>query len=160
MYFTPNCGATSISILASIVHGLFWLNKTFEWKEFTHSWKYCYNIMVNTNKKTLSRSWLINCIHALYTTSALVNRCPKNEVILKAIVNDGPDKTERISEPRWTLDSDVDLMQWATEIPSDWQLSGKCSAFLFGCSGHGELADAGKQNQSLNLKLTSHCRML
>jgi hypothetical protein len=35
-------------------------------------------------------------------------------------------------------------MQWATEVPADWQLSGKCAAYMFGCSEHGELADGGK----------------
>jgi hypothetical protein len=92
------------------------------------------------------RSWLINAIHALYATSALVVRTPKTESILNGIFNDGTERSSdhRMTEPNWTVESDVDLMQWATEIPSDWQLSGKCSAYLFGCSGHGELADAGK----------------
>jgi hypothetical protein len=104
--------------------------------------------------KTLSpvpnRSWLINAIHALYATSALVVRTPKNDAILSGIFNDGSEKSDRSSAPRFTVDSDVDLMQWATEIPSDWQLSGKCSAYLFGCSAHGELADGGRSQ----LKLT------
>ena len=93
-----------------------------------------------------SRSWLINAIHALYATSALIVRTPKTEAILNGIFNDGTERSSdhRMTEQNWTIESDVDLMQWATEIPSDWQLSGKCSAYLFGCSGHGELADAGK----------------
>jgi hypothetical protein len=74
-----------------------------------------------------------------------VVRTPKSEVVLNGIFNDGTERSSdhRMVEQNWTVESDVDLMQWATEIPSDWQLSGKCSAYLFGCSGHGELADAG-----------------
>ena len=34
-------------------------------------------------------------------------------------------------------------MQWATESPTDWQVGGKCSAYLFGDGFHGQLANAG-----------------
>ena len=43
----------------------------------------------------------------------------------------------------WNNQCDIELMQWATESPSDWQLGGKCSAYLFGNGNHGELANAG-----------------
>ena len=87
---------------------------------------------------------MLNAIHALYATSALVVRTPKSATILNGIFNEGSDKADRSSDPKFSVESDVDLMQWATEIPSDWQLSGKCSAYLFGCSAHGELADGGE----------------
>ena len=49
--------------------------------------------------------------------------------------NDNP------SHYQWTTQCDIELMDWATEIPSDWQVGGKCSAYLFGNGIHGELAN-------------------
>ena len=40
----------------------------------------------------------------------------------------------------WNNQCDIELMQWATEMPSDWQVGGKCSAYLFGNGNHGQLA--------------------
>ena len=50
-----------------------------------------------------------------------------------------------IVEPssQWSLRADVELMQWATECASDWQVGGKCNAYLFGTGRNGQLADAG-----------------
>ena len=94
----------------------------------------------------------MNPIHALYATSALVIRTPKSGTILNGIFNENSEISDRASNPQFTIESDVDLMQWATEIPSDWQLSGKCSAYLFGCSAHGELADGGKEFLEIYLR--------
>ena len=43
----------------------------------------------------------------------------------------------------WDNQCDIELMQWATESPSDWQVGGKCSAYLFGNANHGQLANSG-----------------
>lgn len=45
----------------------------------------------------------------------------------------------------WNVESDLELMQWAVEVPSDWQVGGKCTAYLMGDGRHGQLADAGKR---------------
>ena len=54
----------------------------------------------------------------------------------------------------WTYEEDVQLMQWATEAPSDWQVGGKCSAYLFGNGRSGQLADAGNCRVSSTRHLT------
>lgn len=43
----------------------------------------------------------------------------------------------------WSLEADVQLMAWVTQIPQDWQVGGKCQAYLWGSGRHGQLAETG-----------------
>jgi hypothetical protein len=43
----------------------------------------------------------------------------------------------------WRLEADQELMTWATQQPEDWQIGGKCQAYLWGSGRHGQLAEGG-----------------
>lgn len=39
---------------------------------------------------------------------------------------------------------DEEIIAWSTQYPEDWQLGGKCEAYLWGSGRHGQLAEAGR----------------
>jgi hypothetical protein len=43
----------------------------------------------------------------------------------------------------WSLEADHEIMTWATQQPEDWQIGGKCQAYLWGSGRHGQLAEGG-----------------
>lgn len=43
----------------------------------------------------------------------------------------------------WSLKADEQLMTWSVQQPHDWQIGGKCQAYLWGSGQHGQLAEAG-----------------
>lgn len=45
----------------------------------------------------------------------------------------------------WSLKADEQIMSWSTQQPHDWQIGGKCRAFLWGSGRHGQLGEAGKK---------------
>ena len=44
----------------------------------------------------------------------------------------------------WTLKQDEQIMAWAVGKPEDWQLGGKCDAYLWGSGRHGQLCETGR----------------
>lgn len=44
----------------------------------------------------------------------------------------------------WSLKADEQIMSWSTQQPHDWQIGGKCLAFLWGSGRHGQLGEAGE----------------
>ena len=53
----------------------------------------------------------------------------------------------------WTLKQDEQIMAWAVGKPEDWQLGGKCDAYLWGSGRHGQLCETGRA--ALTPQLTS-----
>ncbi|XP_050295909.1 probable E3 ubiquitin-protein ligase HERC1 isoform X2 [Anthonomus grandis grandis] len=43
----------------------------------------------------------------------------------------------------WTIEQDKQIMQWASQRPQDWEIGGKCKAYLWGSDRHGQLAELG-----------------
>ncbi|XP_018324237.1 probable E3 ubiquitin-protein ligase HERC1 isoform X2 [Agrilus planipennis] len=43
----------------------------------------------------------------------------------------------------WSIKQDEQIMQWITQRPQDWQIGGKCNAYLWGSDRHGQLAEVG-----------------
>ena len=39
---------------------------------------------------------------------------------------------------------DSQIMAWAMQRPEDWQLGGKCEAYLWGNGRHGQLCEGGR----------------
>ena len=39
---------------------------------------------------------------------------------------------------------DEQIMSWATQRPEDWQLGGKCDAYVWGGGRHGQLCEGGR----------------
>lgn len=35
-------------------------------------------------------------------------------------------------------------MTWASQKPEDWQIGGKCEAYMWGYERHGQLSDTGR----------------
>ncbi|XP_076258464.1 putative E3 ubiquitin-protein ligase HERC1 isoform X2 [Rhynchophorus ferrugineus] len=43
----------------------------------------------------------------------------------------------------WTLKQDQQIIQWASQRPQDWEIGGKCRAYLWGSDRYGQLAELG-----------------
>ena len=43
----------------------------------------------------------------------------------------------------WSLKADEQIMNWSTQQPHDWQIGGKCHAYLWGSGRHGQLGETG-----------------
>jgi hypothetical protein len=54
------------------------------------------------------------------------------------------------SNSLWSLKADEQIMSWSTQQPHDWQIGGKCHAFLWGSGRHGQLGEAGEIIQKQN----------
>lgn len=39
---------------------------------------------------------------------------------------------------------DTQIMIWAMQKPEDWQLGGKCEAYLWGNGRHGQICEGGR----------------
>lgn len=52
-------------------------------------------------------------------------------------------KLSAMQNSLWTLEQDKQIIQWVTTKPEDWQIGGKCNAFLWGSDRHGQLAELG-----------------
>ena len=44
----------------------------------------------------------------------------------------------------WTLNIDSEIMSWASQNPEDWQIGGKCEAYMWGYERHGQLCEGGR----------------
>ena len=44
----------------------------------------------------------------------------------------------------WSLDIDSEIMNWASQNPEDWQIGGKCEAYMWGYERHGQLCEGGR----------------
>ncbi|XP_052792637.1 probable E3 ubiquitin-protein ligase HERC1 isoform X2 [Mya arenaria] len=45
---------------------------------------------------------------------------------------------------KWNLSADADIMAWASQKPEDWQIGGKCEAYMWGYERHGQLCEGGR----------------
>lgn len=57
-------------------------------------------------------------------------------------INDANDNAE------WGIRADEQIISWVTQQPQDWQIGGKCQAFLWGSGRHGQLCEAGCSSSS------------
>ena len=93
-------------------------------------------------------SWLTDFVNSVKTLEAISVRTAANDKFLEAIIGDvdksvNDDDVAGNQRDKWANECDIQLMQWASEVPTDWQLGGKCSAYLYGDNRYGQLADAG-----------------
>ena len=47
---------------------------------------------------------------------------------------------------KWDLLKDSQIMGWARNHPEDWQVGGRCQAYLWGNGRHGQLCEGGKSS--------------
>ncbi|XP_071450243.1 probable E3 ubiquitin-protein ligase HERC1 [Hetaerina americana] len=89
----------------------------------------------------------VYCI-AAHTGEALVTRgeLPKEFVYLNPDISDLDEGPTALSNALWSLKADEQIMCWATQQPHDWQVGGKCQAYVWGSGHHGQLAEAGRNS--------------
>ena len=46
----------------------------------------------------------------------------------------------------WDFAQDEQIMLWATQRPEDWQLGGKCDAYMWGGGRHGQMCESGRSS--------------
>lgn len=51
--------------------------------------------------------------------------------------------SEAISNNKWTIEADQQIIQWFNTTPHDWQPYTKCDAYLWGNGRNGQLGDTG-----------------
>jgi len=51
--------------------------------------------------------------------------------------------SEAISNNKWTLEADQQIIQWFNTTPHDWQPYTKCDAYLWGNGRNGQLGNTG-----------------
>ncbi|XP_075226553.1 putative E3 ubiquitin-protein ligase HERC1 isoform X4 [Lycorma delicatula] len=89
-------------------------------------------------------SWLLSISIAASTAESLVSRKPFPKEFLQNKPSDiGQDAPEALDNSLWSLKADSQIIKWVTQMPHDWQIGGKCEAYLWGNGRHGQLAEAG-----------------
>lgn len=94
--------------------------------------------------------WLQVFSVGVHTAEALVNRTKLPQEFC-ALVREGTKEEEDESltatnNSGWSLKADEQTMSWSIQQPHDWQIGGKCHAFLWGSGRHGQLGEAGRSS--------------
>ncbi|XP_041374032.1 probable E3 ubiquitin-protein ligase HERC1 isoform X2 [Gigantopelta aegis] len=87
----------------------------------------------------LSYSTVVKTAHALTNHSsfpATFSTLNKDEAV--QVHGEGYDNS------KWDLLKDSQIMSWATNHPEDWQVGGRCQAYLMGTGRHGQLCEGGR----------------
>ncbi|KAG8252878.1 putative E3 ubiquitin-protein ligase herc1 [Homalodisca vitripennis] len=93
-------------------------------------------------------TWLHVLSVAAQTAKALVSRTPLPQQFLQWKCEDRVQLEEEWTDNEaWSYETDVQLMAWMTQCPQDWQVGGKCEAYLWGSGRHGQLAETGHSSQ-------------
>ncbi|XP_071965475.1 probable E3 ubiquitin-protein ligase HERC1 isoform X2 [Antedon mediterranea] len=103
---------------------------------------------ITTSTTNSEWSWLASYCTVIRSMEALMKRSKfPNEFAAPSddegsrLGSDGNIATDNSA---WSLDMDEQIMMWATQQPEDWQLGGKCDAYLWGSGRHGQLAESGR----------------
>ncbi|KAJ8985353.1 hypothetical protein NQ317_008384 [Molorchus minor] len=88
--------------------------------------------------------WLHTFSLATQMADSLIKRTelPENLINLSQVLDDDM-RPSAIQNVFWSLKQDEQIMQWASQRPQDWQIGGKCKAYLWGSDRHGQLAELG-----------------
>lgn len=88
--------------------------------------------------------WLHTFSIASKIAEGLIKRTDlSDDVISLGLLLDADMTLSSIQNTCWTLKQDEQIIQWVTQIPHDWQIGGKCTAYLWGSDRHGQLAELG-----------------
>ncbi|CAH1796720.1 unnamed protein product [Owenia fusiformis] len=91
--------------------------------------------------------WLYNYCSAIKASDAIYRKRTFPSAFINAVTgSDGVKKSDVIAldNTKWDWNHDEQIMSWATQRPEDWQLGGKCDAFLWGGGRHGQLCELGR----------------
>lgn len=86
--------------------------------------------------------WLHTLTLATRMADSLIRRIELPEVDLNQVV-ESDTKCTATRDIFWTIKQDQQIIQWVSQRPQDWQIGGKCKAFLWGSDRHGQLAELG-----------------
>jgi E3 ubiquitin-protein ligase HERC1 len=88
--------------------------------------------------------WLQTFSLGAQIADSLIKRTNLSDrVISQSQVLDKTVKPSAIQNCFWTVKQDEQIMQWVTQRPQDWQIGGKCKAYMWGSDRHGQLAELG-----------------
>ncbi|KAK5649906.1 hypothetical protein RI129_000935 [Pyrocoelia pectoralis] len=110
----------------------------------------CYNLKPFNSKSKddviLKYQWL----HTFSLTTQMADSLIKRSEFSSAVFNrdqscsdDEDPKLEAAQNSLWSLKQDEQIIQWMTQRPNDWQIGGKCTAYVWGSDRHGQLAEVG-----------------
>lgn len=107
----------------------------------------CYKIKPFNNKEESNVipdfQWLHTYSLAIKMSDSLIKRTdlPVNALDLDKSCLDI--KIPAIQNSMWSIKQDEQIMSWVTQRPQDWQIGGKCKAYMWGSDRHGQLAELG-----------------
>ncbi|XP_021933596.1 probable E3 ubiquitin-protein ligase HERC1 isoform X3 [Zootermopsis nevadensis] len=94
--------------------------------------------------------WLQVFSVGVHTAESLVNRIKLPQefcaLVLEGTTEEEEDSLTATNNSFWSLKADEQIMSWSTQQPHDWQIGGKCLAFLWGSGRHGQLGEAGRSS--------------
>lgn len=107
----------------------------------------CYPIRPFNNKidtEVISEyQWLHTYSLAVKMSDSLIKRTDLPVDILDQDEENSDLKLPAIQNSLWSIKQDEQIMSWVTHRPQDWQIGGKCKAYLWGSDRHGQLAELG-----------------
>lgn len=86
--------------------------------------------------------WLHTFSLAAQIGESLIKRTELPLHVLQS-TDDEENKLEAAQNTLWSIKEDEQIIQWVTQRPHDWQIGGKCNAYLWGSDRHGQLAEVG-----------------
>ncbi|XP_052100156.1 probable E3 ubiquitin-protein ligase HERC1 isoform X2 [Mytilus californianus] len=104
---------------------------------------HCQNVN-NIERLVPEWQWLLSFSTALKSTEALTKRTqfPESFKLLNREMTER--RPEILDNVKWDLNMDTQIMVWAMQRPEDWQLGGKCEAYLWGNGRHGQICEGGR----------------
>ncbi|XP_049838129.1 LOW QUALITY PROTEIN: probable E3 ubiquitin-protein ligase HERC1 [Schistocerca gregaria] len=90
--------------------------------------------------------WLQVLSVAVRTADGLVNRTklPTEFTADMSLTYDDSCSPSPLDNSSWSMKADEQLMAWSVQHPHDWQIGGKCQAYVWGNGQYGQLAEAGR----------------
>ncbi|KAI0208517.1 putative E3 ubiquitin-protein ligase HERC1 [Lamellibrachia satsuma] len=90
--------------------------------------------------------WLYNFSTAIASASALHRRrsFPPSFRLPSYVAGLEEMQRQPHDNGAWDFAQDEQIMLWATQHPEDWQLGGKCDAYMWGGGRHGQMCESGR----------------
>ncbi|XP_032830981.2 putative E3 ubiquitin-protein ligase HERC1 isoform X4 [Petromyzon marinus] len=103
-------------------------------------------VEVGGNWNPLEWAWLASFSTTVKTAEALARSSAFPETFVVPELEHLPpeEQLQPLDNTKWNASMDEQIMAWATAKPEDWQLGGKCEAYMWGGGRHGQLAEAGR----------------
>lgn len=94
--------------------------------------------------------WLITFSQGARLANCLTKRTEFSNELANELINVSSIEEENedilptsLDNLAWSQKVDEQIINWVTQQPQDWQIGGKCHAYLWGSGRHGQLGEAG-----------------